>query len=328
MPPPNLPHSNAVFPKDVLLPPPLVSFAMFVEAVPFVVSAGWQGRATEDGENCSESALHFGFIFVGQQLEDGRAVPAKPLVGVELNPGPTYCHHGRQKNKCKDCGGRSICQHGRQKSLCKDCGGSSICQHGRQKNKCKDCGGSGVCEHGKQRGQCKDCQYQPMVVLSGTAAAVPRRYYPDRESYRLLDEYAVADGCLESEVMQQISCDVNGDFLFENVFDTSDASRQPIPYAAPLHSNRCLNHNAVVFSHAPPRPIQSAGSILQSPSSTVRLWLRRPCSASCARRGSCGCSCCVAPLCHILLLPHLYLVSPLTRLSRSYPTYYSLASTL
>jgi hypothetical protein len=202
------------------------------------------------------------------------------------------------------------------------------------------------------------------------AGTVRRRYYNDRQSYRLLDEYAVADGCLESEVMQQISCDVNGDFLFENVFDTSDASRQPIPYAAPFHSNRCLNHNAVVFSHAPPRPIQSAGSILQSPSSTARLWLRRPCSASCAIRGSCGCSCCAAPLCHILLLPHLLFLltfllrlllllippvlamilwplrtqtlvaaplltlskigrpSPLTRLSRSYPTYYSAASTL
>ena len=205
-----------------------------------------------------------------------------------------------------------------------------------------------------------------------TAGTVRRRYYNDRQSYRLLDEYAVADGCLDSEVMQQISCDVNGDFLFKDVYDTSDASRQPISYAAPYPSPlkplRCLNHNAVVFSHAPPRPIQSAGAILQSPSSTARLWLRRPCSASCTRRGSCGCSCCVAPLCHILLLPHLLFLlifllrlllllippvlamilwpfrtqtlvaaplltwskigrpSPLTRLSRSYPTYYSAAS--
>ncbi len=71
--------------------------------------------AEKDGENCSESALHFGLIFVGQQLEDGRAVPAKSLVGVELNPGPTYCQHGRQGNKSKDCGTSSICQHSRQK---------------------------------------------------------------------------------------------------------------------------------------------------------------------------------------------------------------------
>ena len=24
---------------------------------------------------------------------------------------------------CKDCGGRSICEHGRERSRCKDCGG-------------------------------------------------------------------------------------------------------------------------------------------------------------------------------------------------------------
>ncbi len=41
----------------------------------------------------------------------------------------------------------------------------------------KASGGSGICEHGKQRGQCKDCK--GMAVLSGIAAAVPRRYYPD-----------------------------------------------------------------------------------------------------------------------------------------------------
>ena len=299
MPPqPNPPHSNAVFPKDVLLPPPLVSFAMFVEAVPFVVSAGWQGRATEDGENCSESALHFGLIFVGQQLEDGRAVPAKPLVGVELNPGPTYCQHGRQRNKCKDCGGSSICQHSRQKSLCKDCGGSSICVHGRQKNKCKDCGGSGVCEHGKQRGQCKDCQYQPMAVLSGTAAAVPRRYYPDRENYSVLNEYTVAEGCDEREVLEQISFGEQGDILFDDVFDTSYGKRNLVPYAPLIIC--CVPSTKAAFKlilrrcsrrSLPPPPHPAHGPALHSPWPTATQSSRRTCSASCTRCGSCGCSC-------------------------------------
>ena len=31
------------------------------------------------------------------------------------------CQHGRQRNKCKECGGASICQHGRQRSECKEC---------------------------------------------------------------------------------------------------------------------------------------------------------------------------------------------------------------
>ena len=30
------------------------------------------------------------------------------------------CEHGRQRNKCKDCGGSKICFHGRQKARCKD----------------------------------------------------------------------------------------------------------------------------------------------------------------------------------------------------------------
>ena len=53
------------------------------------------------------------------------------------------CEHGRQRNKCKDCGGSSICEHGRLRHICKDCGGSGICEHGRQRSQCKECGGGG-----------------------------------------------------------------------------------------------------------------------------------------------------------------------------------------
>ena len=42
-----------------------------------------------------------------------------------------FCEHGRQRSRCKDCGGSSICTHGRERSKCKDCGGSSICKIGR-----------------------------------------------------------------------------------------------------------------------------------------------------------------------------------------------------
>ena len=56
------------------------------------------------------------------------------------------CEHGRQKNKCKECGGSGICAHGRVKSVCKECGGNSICVHGRRKSTCKECGG---CVHGR-----------------------------------------------------------------------------------------------------------------------------------------------------------------------------------
>ena len=68
-----------------------------------------------------------------------------------------FCKHGREKSRCKDCGGSSICEHGRRKRECKDCGGSSICEHGRRKWECKDCCGSSICEHGRLMSQCKDC---------------------------------------------------------------------------------------------------------------------------------------------------------------------------
>ena len=51
------------------------------------------------------------------------------------------CPHGRQRGKCKECGGSGVCEHGRQRNTCKDCGGSSLCEHGRQRSSCKDCGG-------------------------------------------------------------------------------------------------------------------------------------------------------------------------------------------
>ena len=67
------------------------------------------------------------------------------------------CPHGRQRSRCKECGGGSICEHGRIRSKCKECGGASICEHGRQRSRCKECGGVGICEHGRRRSQCKEC---------------------------------------------------------------------------------------------------------------------------------------------------------------------------
>ena len=68
-----------------------------------------------------------------------------------------FCEDGRQRSRCKECGGASICQHGRRRNTCKECGGSSICQHRRQHSQSKECGGSGICQHGRKRSQCKEC---------------------------------------------------------------------------------------------------------------------------------------------------------------------------
>jgi hypothetical protein len=67
------------------------------------------------------------------------------------------CEHGRQKDRCKECGGTSICVHGRQQQQCKHCGGSAICAHGRQKHRCKECGGTSICAHGRRKDRCREC---------------------------------------------------------------------------------------------------------------------------------------------------------------------------
>jgi hypothetical protein len=53
------------------------------------------------------------------------------------------CPHGRQKSRCKECGGSSFCEHKRRKSQCKECGGSSFCEHKRRKSECKECNATG-----------------------------------------------------------------------------------------------------------------------------------------------------------------------------------------
>ena len=59
-------------------------------------------------------------------------------MNTELNL-PKKCEHGRQKSKCKDCGGSQICPHRNWRQYCKDCGGASICPHGRRRYECKEC---------------------------------------------------------------------------------------------------------------------------------------------------------------------------------------------
>jgi hypothetical protein len=60
-------------------------------------------------------------ILVSIQMNIARGQPQKRKT----------CPHGRDKCKCKDCGGSSVCAHGRIKSRCKYCGGSQICSHNR-----------------------------------------------------------------------------------------------------------------------------------------------------------------------------------------------------
>ena len=58
------------------------------------------------------------------------------VISIRLCP---YCTHGKEKYKCKECGGKGICTHGKQKYFCQDCDGKAYCTHGKDKKTCKEC---------------------------------------------------------------------------------------------------------------------------------------------------------------------------------------------
>jgi hypothetical protein len=44
-----------------------------------------------------------------------------------------------ESNEVPKKSSRHVCPHGRQKSRCRDCGGAAFCQHGRIRYDCRDC---------------------------------------------------------------------------------------------------------------------------------------------------------------------------------------------
>ena len=77
---------------------------------------------------------------------------------VIWNGNRLHCEHGKEKCKCKICGGVGICIHNKLKGICKECGGKQLCKHDKIKSKCKDCGGGSICIHNKLRSLCKECK--------------------------------------------------------------------------------------------------------------------------------------------------------------------------
>ncbi len=88
------------------------------------------------------------------------------LVKRRANVKKYRCEHGRQRSRCKKCGGSEICEHGRLSNICKECGGSQICEHGNRRNRCKECGGSQMCEHGRRRSDCKECSDPVKITIT------------------------------------------------------------------------------------------------------------------------------------------------------------------
>ena len=93
---------------------------------------------------------------VTQRLQS-MAAPQPQSSPIGKRAGRSICEHGRQRCRCKQCGGGSICVHGRRRTVCKECGGSDFCAHGRRRSICIDCGGGSMCHHGRRRTVCKLC---------------------------------------------------------------------------------------------------------------------------------------------------------------------------
>ena len=86
------------------------------------------------------------------------------------------CEHGRQRSRCRECGGSSFCEHGRRRSICKECGGSAICEHGRQRSQCRECGGSSICEHGRWKQTCKNCGGKALCKQETCGKTASKKY--------------------------------------------------------------------------------------------------------------------------------------------------------
>lgn len=79
------------------------------------------------------------------------------------------CLHGRNRPRCKDCGGSCICEHEKERSQCKECHGASICEHDKVRSRCRECGGVSICKHNRVRYACKECK----AVYKGLNAVYP-----------------------------------------------------------------------------------------------------------------------------------------------------------
>lgn len=91
------------------------------------------------------------------------------------------CEDGKYRNKSRQV----RCPHGRERGKCKECGGSQICEHGRFKFQCRECGGVAFCTHSKRRSQCFLCH--PSSVVKNYRTNARKRAY----LFALSDEKAI-----------------------------------------------------------------------------------------------------------------------------------------
>ncbi len=124
------------------------------------------GRMGDDDEANGEGYGSEANRALAQTSKGGKCAHGRERYRCKECGGAGICAHGRQRHKCKQCGGASICQHGRERYMCTECGGAGNCDHGRQRCRCTECRGASICEHGKRRRRCKQCR----ILLTSTLA--------------------------------------------------------------------------------------------------------------------------------------------------------------
>ena len=76
---------------------------------------------------------------------ESAGMPGREMLAMdEMDGGAASRKRGASSPSNGSSRKRAKCTHGREKNKCKECGGSGICAHGREKYRCKECGGSGL----------------------------------------------------------------------------------------------------------------------------------------------------------------------------------------
>ena len=88
---------------------------------------------------------------INLRARSSSALSARSAVG-------TICEHGRERSRCKECGGSAICEHGRQRSSARSAVGHQSASTVVVAMSARSAVGAAICEHGRQRHRCKECR--------------------------------------------------------------------------------------------------------------------------------------------------------------------------
>ena len=102
-----------------------------------------------------------------------------------------FNNKGRRLKSCKNC--RDIDARSREK--CK-------CEHGRQKSRCKECGGASICNHNRIRNQCKECSDPIKLTIKNMICGAKA----NDKKYNRYDAVNFVDYCFVENLLDDYKC--------------------------------------------------------------------------------------------------------------------------